>query len=392
MTRYIGEVFDGFGAEASMTGPWRLLVVAVALNVTLGIGIGTAQTVMVRNAPPGSTVELVLNAATIGSATVSPAGEATLAIDLAAHGGKQETDAYIHVDLCGSLHRVLFAERGQLPPPPGELCGKREAFGLFLVRRITSFVVDVSGPSPTVRLRQGPIPAEWLAPEQERVSEARPARPSPKGFVLFGGGGYGKVRDAVGMTCGTVAECQGDDFRLAYTAGATVWMTRFLAVEAGYLRPSDVNVEGSGTNYRFKSSLDTHVMTVSGKIALPLHRVRIYAQGGANYHRGIFTTTQTIDDTTYTTDDTTVTIDDVTVTTPGVTVTMTGGTQTLQLRTAGWGWLFGGGIEVWVAPAFAIYAEGSRAKLSGSSRDGAEGGIDDRLTTILIGGRIRIGR
>jgi hypothetical protein len=396
MNGRMNEASDGFGVEASMMGPWRQLALAAALNVTVGIGVGTAQTVMVRHAPPGSTVELVLNAATIGSATVSPAGEATLAIDLAAHGGKQETDAYIHVDVCGTRFRVLFAERGQLPPPPGESCSKRESLGLFLVRRITSFVVDVSGPSPTARLRQGPIPAEWLATEQELAAPATESRPSPKGLVLSGGGGYGKVSNALAVTCGNVTECKGDDFRLAYTAGAALWVTRFFALEAGYVRPSDVNAEGSGTsggtNYRFSSSLDTHVMTVAGKIALPLHRVRIYVQGGAANHRGIFSTTQTIDDTTYTTDDVTEIVDGVTVTIPGVTVTLKGGTQTLQLRTAGWGWLFGGGIEVWVAPSFAIYAEGSRIKLRGDSRDGAEGGIDDRLTTILVGGRIRIGR
>ena len=378
MIRRIGEVLHGIGAEASMMGSWRQLAVAAALNVTLGIGVGTAQTVMVRNAPPGSTVELVLNAATIGSATVSVAGDATLAVDLAAHGGKQETDAYIHVDVCGNLHRVLLAERGQLPPPAGESCSKRESLGLFLVRRVTSLVVDVSGGSPTVRLRQGPIPAEWLATMEERVLKASTSRPSPTGLVLFGGGGFGKFSNALAATCGTLAGCTGDDFRLAYTAGAAFWITRFLAVEAGYLKPADVNAEGSGTNFRFSSFLDTHVMTAAAKVALPLGRVRIYAQGGANYHRGIFNTTETIDDTTVTVD--------------GVSVTVKGGTQTWKLRTAGWGWLFGGGIEVWVAHSFAIYAEGSRIKLHGDSRDGAEGGIDDRLTTMLVGGRVRIGR
>jgi hypothetical protein len=262
---------------------------------------------------------------------------------------------------------------------------------LFLVRPVTSFVVDVSGSSAAVRLRQGPIPPQWLAPEAERTEQTSTSMPSPKGFVLFGGGGFGKVRDALAVLCGNVSGCAGDDFRLAYNAGATVWVTRFLGLEAGYLRPSDVKAEGSGTNYRFNSTLDAQVMTLAGKVALPLHRVRIYAQGGANYHRGIFDTTQTTDDTTYTTPDVTVTTDDVSVTTPGVTVTLRGGTQSLRLRTAGWGWLFGGGMEVWVAPSFAIYAEVSRAKLSGVSRDGAEGSINDRLTTVMVGGRIRLG-
>jgi hypothetical protein len=378
MIRRIGELLYGFGAEAGMTGSWRQLALAAALNVTLAIGTGTAQTVMVRHAPPGSTVELVLNATTIASATVSPAGDATLAVDLAAHGGKQETDAYLHVDVCGDLHRVLLAERGQLPPPAAESCNKRENLGLFLVRRITSLVVDVAGASPTARLRQGPIPAEWLAVENGPVVTSKTSRPSPRGLVLFGGGGFAKAHDALAVSCGNVSGCTGDDFRFDYAAGAGLWITRYFAVETGYLKPSDVVTKGSGTNYRFNSSLDTRVMTVAGKVALPLGLVRLYVQGGANYHRGISNTTQTVDDTTVTVD--------------GGPVVIKGGTQSLRLRTAGWGWLAGGGLEIWVAPAFAIYAEVGRIKLNGDSLDGSEGRMDSRVTTILIGGKVRIGR
>jgi hypothetical protein len=45
---------------------------------------------------------------------------------------------------------------------------------------------------------------------------------------------------------------------------------------------------------------------------------------------------------------------------------------------------------VWVAPAFGIYADAGRAALQGSSSDGQEEALDDRLTSFFVGARIRI--
>ncbi len=361
-----------------MMEPWRALALAAAFNVAVGVGVGTAQTVIVRNAPPGSTIELVLNAATIGSATAAPGGDATLAVNLPAHGGKTETDAYIYVDVCASLRRVLLVERGLQPPARGEACSRKEMAGLFLVRQVTTIVVDVAGPSPMVWLRQGPVPKEWLGQGPERSGAASARRPSPTGLVLFGGGSLMTFRDANVLACGNVANCAGKDSPLAYTAGAAYWFTRFLAAEASYMKPADVTADGSGNNYRFNSFLASRVLTVAGKVGVPIGRVRLYGQAGANYHRATTSATQTIDDSTVTTGD--------------VTTTITGGTQTFELMTAGWGWLFGGGVEAWVKPSFAIYGEVGRARLKGDAVDSGEGGIDDRVTFILFGARVRIGR
>ena len=41
-----------------MMKPLRLLVAAAALNVTIGTGVAAAQTVSVRHAKPGETIEL----------------------------------------------------------------------------------------------------------------------------------------------------------------------------------------------------------------------------------------------------------------------------------------------------------------------------------------------
>ncbi len=359
-----------------MTGSWRPLALAAALHVVAGVGVAAAQTVIATNAPPGSTVELVLNATTIGSATADRLGKATLAVNL----GKAETDVHISVDVCKDLWRVLLVEQGQQPPLAGGGCDRKEIAGLFLVRRVTTLVVSLAGPSPALWLRQGPAPAEWLMqPEvSERVRPARTWRPSPTGLVLSGGGGLAKIGQAVAVACGSVQPCAGGDLKSAYAAGAAYWITRYIAAEAGYVKPATINVNGSGDTFRFNSAFEAHVFTVAGKAGVPIGPVRVYGQVGMNYHRALFTTTQTNDDVT-------VTIDDV-------EQTIKGGTQTFELRTGGWNWVFGGGAEAWVTRRLAIYAEAGRARLKGSTLDTGEGGIDDRATFVLVGARVHIGR
>src|SRR5687767_1216290 len=52
---------------ARMTSPLRLLGMAAALNVSLGLGTAAAQQVMVRHVAAGTPVEVVLNGATVGN-------------------------------------------------------------------------------------------------------------------------------------------------------------------------------------------------------------------------------------------------------------------------------------------------------------------------------------
>jgi hypothetical protein len=238
---------------------------------------------------------------------------------------------------------------------------------LFLIRPISTLVVDLSSTIPTVMLRQGPV----------NLNPQRPSTPVPTGLVVFGGAGMGKFRDAIALACGNVQPCSGDDWGIAYTAGADYWISRFLAAEVSYVRRSELDVDGSGSTFSFNSSLDTHVTTVAGKVGIPMGPVRVYGKAGGNYLRATTGTTQTIDDTT-------VTID-------GVEQTIEGGTLTSEIKFSGWGWAFGGGIEAWVKPSFAIYAEGGLAGLKGSPRENVEGAIDDRLTYAVAGVRVRIG-
>jgi hypothetical protein len=361
-----------------MMDVWRPLAVAAALTLVVAGGVASAQTVVVTNAPAGSSIELALNAETIASAKADPGGQATLAVNLPDHGGKTETDVRVYVDLCDGLRRVVLVERGLQPAPPGETCARRELIDLLLLRQVTSLVVNVNETSPAVWVRQGPVPPAWLRQGSEDVAAGKTTWVLPKGFVLFGGGGLAKFRDAVAVDCGAVEGCTGDDSGVAYAGGVEFWFTRFLSAEATYFKPKEVTATGDGGYYRFNSTLDANIYTFAGKLGVPVGPVRIYGKGGANYYRALSSTMQTIDDRTVLVGD--------------VTETVKGGTQVLEWETSGWGWMFGGGLEGWVTPSLAIYWEAGLTKLSGSDRSNGEGQLTDRVTYVLAGLRYRIGR
>jgi hypothetical protein len=90
--------------------------------------------------------------------------------------------------------------------------------------------------------------------------------------------------------------------------------------------------------------------------------VRIYGHGGTTWHEGTSATVQTL------------------------------GTdaQTLTFEAEGWGWTFGGGIEAWVAPRFALYGELNLTQLKGDARDGTAGEFDSRMRSYLFGARFKI--
>ena len=194
---------------------------------------------------------------------------------------------------------------------------------------------------------------------------------------MFGGGGVGDYRDAKALACGTTPGCT-DEERGAFAVGVTYWFARFVAAEGSYIRTPQLVVRGSGDTYTFDSSIDAHVVTMAGKGGLPLGPVRIYGYLGTNYHRATVGTTETIEDTTVTVD--------------GAEQTIEGGTQTFELKTAGWGWTFGGGVEAWINPWIGIYGEANRSLLKGDALDDADGRLDEGVTTYLFGARVRIGR
>lgn len=348
-----------------MIESWRPVVCAAAFTVTVGINVADAQTVIVRNAPLRSTVELLLNDDTVGSATVVPGADAvTLSMNLLAKVGKAETSAHVFVDACTNLVRVLLVELQ--PPAPGPTCNRKPITGLFVVRTVTTFVVDLGGVDPAMWLRQGPAPPEWLGDAASLAAlRGRDWGTPPTNLVLFGGGGFTLFGNTVASACGNVTTCAGTDFAQTYRVGAAYWIKRFVAAEVSDVKPKSVTVNGSGDGFQFQSVLHTEMITVAGNVGVPVGPVRLYGQAGRTYHRATSTTTETID---------------------------ASGTQTFALKTAGWGWLFGGGAEVWMTRRLAIYAELGRAELKGAAVGGGEGTLDDHVTFVLVGGRIHIGR
>ena len=346
---------------------WRLGF-AAALCTAAGAGVAAAQTVYVRNAPAGSTVELVLNTATIGSAAADDRGDAALKVPESA-GAKPQMDVLLFVEGCEKRTRVLIIERGApaVPVEPG--CIRREIPGLFIVRALSTLVIDTGGAAPTVLLRQRPfVPTD--AP--------RTWRPSPEGLVFFGGGSHTQFSETGAIACGDITECYRDDSGPGYHFGVAYWFLPFLAAEATFVQPAEVSALGAQETHNFSTTLDSDVLTLAGVAGLPAGALRVYGRGGLTYHRATFSTIQTIDDKTITVD--------------GVTRVVPGGTQTLAFRTEGWGWIIGGGLEAWITRQFAIYGDLNWGKLKGTDVKGGEGVMDDTLLLINFGAKIHIGK
>jgi hypothetical protein len=336
-----------------MIRPWRPLV-AVAVNLTLGAGVATAQTVLIRHAPQAESIEVVLNDTKVSSGTVGADGEATLPLDLS-RLSKTEIDANVFVDDCENLHRVIVVERTKLPDPQQPGCARRDIPGLYWVRPLNTLVFDLGGPTPTLLLIKGrfkePTPHTWTL--------------APSGLMVFGGGAFTNVTNEVAVACGTVTDCSGKSSTLGFTAGVTYWIKPFLGVEATYTRPQKITAQGSGDTFSFNSSLDPQIATAVGKVGIPIGPVRLYGTGGMNYHDTTSLTTQTIN----------------------------GVSQSFTFKTKDWGWVFGGGMEVWLARSFALYTDLNFAQLQGSDEAGTtQAAIDDRARYLTFGARIHIGR
>jgi hypothetical protein len=255
---------------------------------------------------------------------------------------------------------VLVVDRSLPPPSPGVGCVRNQIAGIFLIRPVSTLVVDVGAANPTVLLRQGRYTLR-------RPGPARSWTASHRGLVIYAGGGLTKFSDMTALACGNVVECSADGSPLGYTAGVAYWFTPYFAARADYLKPGEGSATGTEGINRFTSTLDAHVFTFGGSVGVPIKRARLYGNVGATYHNATFDTTQTIEGAT-----------------PG--------TQTYELETAGWGWSFGGGLEIWLGSRFAIYTEGGRAVLKGDALDDADGSLDEGLTSLLAGVRFRIGR
>ena len=338
-----------------MMKPMRLLV-AAALFVMMGSGVARAQTVMIRNAPPGETIEAFLNATKVASASVQPNGETTLPLNLRENNaGKTEIDANIFIDVCDKIRRIIVVERGQPAAIQEPGCERRDIPGLYWVRRVNTLVVDVGGANPTMMLVKGSYEAGKVRNWSSMV---------PTGLVAFGGIGRGDYRDVVLIACGTAETCNGDKAGLVFSGGLTFWVNRFIGAEASYSKPSKTKVNGSGSNYSFSSSLDTNMLTIAGRGGFPAGPVRISGLFGWDYQDSVLKTTDTI----------------------------SGASQNTEVETKGWGMTWGAGMEIWVSTRIAISVDAGVAALKGDPTGGGEVRLDDRFRYISGGVRVRIGK
>lgn len=346
-----------------MTSPWRLLGMAAVLNVTLGAGAAAAQQVLVRNAPAGTALEVVVNAGTAVTGTANAEGEATLPFTVPEKDGKAEMDANIFVDVCDKLRRVLIVDQTRPVPPAAAGCDRREVSGLFWVRRVNTIVIDVGAAKPTLLLIRGAYnPPE---PDVDEQGEPIPRAPLPKGFMMSGGGGLSNMSDTLSLACGN-APCTPKNSQPTYTFAVTYWLTRWLGVEGSFVKPRAFNASGGfPDSFAFDTEVDADIWTVVAKGGVPAGPMRLYIQGGMNYHQATAKTTQT----------------------------MTGQslTQTFEFQTKGWNWVAGGGAEAWIKPKVALYGELGFAKIRGDATGGGEANIDDRARFILGGVRVRLG-
>lgn len=339
---------------------WRPLVFAAALHV-IGLVPALAQTVIVQNAPPGSAAEFVLNGTAVATGTAGPDGLATLTAGQGAMADRAALDVFVWVDRCDTVRRVIVVERIATPAPAGAGCLRAQIPGLFLLQRVTSIVVDVERDPPTMRLRQGPAPAEWLV----RPTPGAPA-PSlslvPRGLILFGGGARSLSSEFSEQACGDAPTCNDEDQVFSATGGIAFWPIEYVGVEASFVRLGKMAADGSGDRFEFDSEMDGGLLLVAGKVGAPIGRVRVFGMGGMNLHRATFTTAQVINDAS----------------------------QTYQWRTEGWGLAFGGGAEVWLSSRLGIYGELTRLELKGDAVDGGEARTDAKLTSIVAGLRVRL--
>lgn len=342
-----------------MTRLGRLLAIAAALHVTAGAATAAAQTVMVRNAPAGMSVEALLNDAVVSTGTASPEGLVTLDLKLPEPG---EMDANIYVDVCEKSRRVLVVDRNKRAAPAPAGCERREISGIFWVRRVNTLVVDVAGTQPSMLLVRGTYTPPRPTVEGEEGAPT-PGRQAPTGLALFGGAGLGKFRDQFLIACGNVAGCDGNAGGIGYSFGGIFWLNRWLGAEGGYIKPRTVTAKG-GDKFSFDSQFDVDVFTVAAKVAVPAGPARIYGLIGRNFHQSTLTSTETIDNAT----------------------------QAFALKTHGWGWLYGAGTEIWVTPKVALYGELSLAQVKGKAEDKGEGLIDDRLRFLGFGVKVRLSR
>ncbi len=345
------------------------LALAVVLILSAGLRVATAQTAMVRDAPPGASIELTMNGGAPVTAKADATGDATLTIP----SRGEETDVQLHVDVCDNAIKVVINQPGVVPAAADAGCTRKDLWGIYVMRTITTFVIEINNADASVYVSQGPPPREWLQHGPSRAD--RLWGTAGKGLVLSAGGGLAIFSQGVSNYCGNVSGCTSSS-GFGYHLGAEFWVTPHFAAQISYLRPDDISASGSGDTFTFDTTRTMRVLTIGGKAGVPVGHGRVYGLGGWNHHEATDSTTETVNDQTITAD--------------GVSTVIKGGTQAFGQKTRGWGWMVGGGYDLWLRNWIAVYAEFSEVILKGSSVNFGAATIDERSTFLVAGVRARL--
>ncbi len=355
-----------------MTPSWRLAFVPAVLFVCAGVRVADAQTVVLRHAAPATSVEVVFGTVT-GKAAVQQNGDAEIELPQFP-GAAEEISVAISIDTCGTTVRALLVGRAEETPPPAPGCQRRQVTGFWVMRPDTSLMIDLAPSSPTVRIRQGGIPAVWYLD-----GPIPTGRTSPRGLIAWGGGGLGRMPDTLFRLCGNAFTCTRENTKLNFQFGAAYWLTRWLGVEGSFIKPLAVEAEGFDDAYEFVSEIAPRAVAVSALGGLNVGPARFYGRIGAAYHRAAVRTLQI----TYAR---TIDVGDTVETFPG-------GEQSFTFATVGWGPIWGGGVEGWVSEKTALFADVSFIRIEGENAndDSAVRTIDERPVVFSAGVKIHFG-
>jgi hypothetical protein len=326
--------------------------------------------------PPGSTLELVIDAKEAGTAKADAGGNATVttkSIDSRSH-----IDANIWLETCDDVYRVILVPARAAIPTSG--CRRTQIGGVYVLQRMTSIVIDSSSPS-SVLIRQGRPYDSWLTDPRPELAKpvketdtqaagassasASPAsKPQPPliGPIVFGGVGLGTALNFEEQVCGTVTCTY--NVPIQFSGGGGWWFNDFFGAEGRYGYLGKVTASGTETDFKFSTTREADYFALSGRAGIRKGRFRPFGRAGMSFDRATVTTTQTMGESS----------------------------ETLAVRARGWAPVFGGGLEVWLSPRFGLFVDAQRLGLKGKDEKGSAIEVDDTLLTAQAGLTVRLGR
>lgn len=364
MTRHVPPSWPAAARRSGGRPAWGGIALLVIGLLASGAR-ASAQTIIVKDAPAGGEVEVIVNNKVVVSDKANGNGRATLVVP----GSPADLDGQVSIDSCGTKRRILITQPSVTLAAADGACVRRDIPGLFLIKGVSTIVFTVEGANPRLLLRQGPFnpdapPKTWAA--------------VPSGLMIYGGTGFGALGQFSLSQCGTVVDCKADGTGFSLSAGAEFWIGRFAAVEVSFLRPASGTTEGTGTGFTFDSELKANVLAVGAKAGVPVGPVRLYARGGLNRTESLSHMSQTIAERSYT-------INEVPVTVPSSTLVT-------EHETKGYGWYVGAGFELWLNRHVAPFLQLDYQKLKGDDLVDSENLLDDRHMQVGVGIKVRLGK